>query len=472
VQRRSFLSRSLVTGGVALSGPLFWRAAYAEPAVPGPGPYGNLGGIEPDANGVVLPEGFSARLVATSGEMVAGTDYLWHTFPDGGACFAQDDGGWIYTSNSELGADDSGVGALRFDDQGEVADAYRLLSGTGRNCGGGPTPWGTWLSGEEVPDGLIWECDPTAADSGEARPALGTFNHEAVAVDADGEALYLTEDVPDGRLYRFVPESYPSLDSGELSVAVVADDDTVTWEPVTDASGATTPTRQQGNGTEFNGGEGIWCEDQTVFFTTKGDNKVWALDIVESTIEVLYDAATIPDAPLTGVDNVTRSASGDLYVCEDGGNMELVIVSPEREVAPFCRFDGQDGSELAGVAFSPDGSRLYVSSQRGGDSGLGLTYEITGPFRAPAQEPAATTTTLGGLETPPGSQGASEGPADTSDDDGSSAPLVVGGVAAAAVAAAVGAAVVVRRRRTTSSEGSQTVEQERSEGVGSRGTDH
>lgn len=456
---------------MALSGPLFWRAAYAEPAQPGPGPYGPLDGIEPDANGVVVPKGFSVRILATAGEVVAGTDYLWHTFPDGGACFAQDDGGWIYASNSEVGADDSGVGALRFDDQGEVVDAYRLLSGTGRNCGGGPTPWGTWLSGEEVPDGLVWECDPTTADSGEARPALGTFNHEAVAVDADGEALYLTEDMPDGRLYRFVPDAYPNLDAGELSVAVVADDDAVTWEPVPDPAGTTTPTRLQGTGTVFTGGEGIWCEDQTVFFTTKGDNKVWALDIVESTLEILYDAALIADAPLTGVDNVTRSASGDLFVCEDGGTMELVIISPEREVAPFCQFTGQDGSELAGVAFSPDESRLYVSSQRGGSEGIGTTYEITGPFRAPVQQPAATTTTLAGLEAGPEGRGTDEDTSD-GDDDGSSLALVAGGIGVVAGAVAVGAAVVVRRRRSTGHDGSAPTDQEQSEGLGTSHGDH
>ena len=32
-----------------------------------------------------------------------------------------------------------------------------------------------------------------------------------------------------------------------------------------------------------------------------------------------------------------------------------------------------------GPTFSPDGSRLYVNSQRGFD-GDGMTFEITGPF--------------------------------------------------------------------------------------------
>jgi secreted PhoX family phosphatase len=59
------------------------------------------------------------------------------------------------------------------------------------------------------------------------------------------------------------------------------------------------------------------------------------------------------------------------------------------------------GSELAGVAFNPDGTKLYVSSQRGVDATHGITYEISGPFRtvAPTEETlvAAGATWIGSL---------------------------------------------------------------------------
>ena len=77
-------------------------------------------------------------------------------------------------SNSEVPAA-GGASALRFGPAGAIQDAYRILSGTTLNCAGGPTPWGTWLSGEEFANGQIWECDPFAASQGIARPALGTF---------------------------------------------------------------------------------------------------------------------------------------------------------------------------------------------------------------------------------------------------------------------------------------------------------
>ena len=50
----------------------------------------------PDENGLLLPAGFTSELLAVGGETVPGTSYRWHPFPDGGACFPVDDGGWVY----------------------------------------------------------------------------------------------------------------------------------------------------------------------------------------------------------------------------------------------------------------------------------------------------------------------------------------------------------------------------------------
>ncbi len=74
------------------------------------------------------------------------------------------------------------------------------------------------------------------------------------------------------------------------------------------------------------------------------------------------------------------SRSGDMFVGEDGGNLEVVMISTEGQVALVVRLVGHDVSEVTGPAFSPDGSRLYFSSQRGTD-GRGVTFQVTGPFR-------------------------------------------------------------------------------------------
>lgn len=375
VPRRTFLVGSgLVAAGAVLAAPA--RPAFA--AVAGPGPYGPLGPV--DANGLRLPAGFTSRIIARTGSTVSGTGYTWHGAPDGGACFARPGGGWVYVSNSEVGGGAGGASAVAFGPGGTVDGAYRILSGTSINCAGGPTPWGTWLSCEEKgPTGHVWECDPQRSGQGTVRPAMGAFNHEAVAVDVGSGSLFLTEDDPSGRLYRFVPTDPGDLSAGQLFAAAVTGT-TVTWVP-TSASG---PDRETTT-TAFNGGEGIFAANGSVYFTTKGDKRVWELVPATNTLTVLHDCNTMP-GDLNAVDNVTvHPLSGDVYVAEDGGNMEICTIAKVNgvsQVAAVVRIDGHSGSEVTGPAFSPDGSRLYFSSQRGSDGTTGVTYEVTGPFRS------------------------------------------------------------------------------------------
>ncbi len=113
------------------------------------------------------------------------------------------------------------AGLIVFDVNGEVVDAYSILENTNGNCAGGATPWGSWLSCEEVNDGRVWECYLDGKTAAVFRPSLGIFNHEAVAVDEVNNQLYLTEDKPDGCLYRFTSTiGLPDLSAGVLEVAV------------------------------------------------------------------------------------------------------------------------------------------------------------------------------------------------------------------------------------------------------------
>lgn len=374
VDRRTFLAATGVTAaGAALVGVI--RPVFA--AVAGPGPYGAL---QPaDANGLQLPAGFTSRIIGRTGSPVSGTSYTWHGAPDGGACFPVAGGGWVYVSNSEVGGSAGGASAVRFAPDGTVTDAYRILGGTSINCAGGATPWGTWLSCEEKgANGQVWECNPQQAGQGTVRPALGSFNHEAVAHDVGTGSFFLTEDDPSGRLYKFVPSTPGSLAAGQLFAASVSGT-TVTWVPT-----STTGPDRQATTTAFNGGEGIFASNGSVFFTTKGDKRVWELVPATSTLTVLHDCTTMP-GDLNAVDNVTvHPLSGDVYVAEDGGNMEICTIAKVNgvsQVAAVVRIVGHDSSEVTGPAFSPDGTRLYFSSQRGSDGSTGVTYEVTGPFR-------------------------------------------------------------------------------------------
>lgn len=389
--RRRFLQKSFAGMGWVMAGGVLSRCGNdgsSEPTV-----ISNLGSLgplqDPDENGIRLPEGFTSRVIAKSGELVGSSGYAWHPAPDGGAIFSTDDGGWIYVSNAEQPASiGGGAGAVRFSADGEVVDAYSILTGTSLNCAGGPTPWGTWLSCEEKEDGRVWECDPLGETDAVVRPALGVFEHEAAAVDPSNSNVYMTEDIGDGGFYRFVPNDVSDLSGGLLQIAEVTGtgpEGAVAWRTLPDPFASSTPTRRQvAASTPFNGGEGIWYHEGVVYFSTKGDNRIWAYEVRSAMLTILYDAATLDTPVLTGVDNLSVSPVGDMVVAEDEGDMQVVAITADGTVAPLLQIVGQDDSEITGPAFGPNLDRLYFSSQRGASgfiSGVdGITYEVSGPF--------------------------------------------------------------------------------------------
>ncbi|MSV93462.1 MAG: DUF839 domain-containing protein, partial [Actinobacteria bacterium] len=299
--------------------------------------------------------------------------------------------------------------------------------------------------------------------------------------------VYLTEDNGAGVFYRYTPTAYPDLSAGKLEACIVAADGSVTWGALTDPTGATVPTREQVAGaTIFPGNEGCWYDQGWVYFTSKGDHSVHGIDIAAQKYTLLWkgdpDGLGVEGAVLSHVDNITVDAgSGDLFVAEDGGNMELVIITPEGALAPFVRVvgAGHELSEMTGPVFNPSRDRLYFSSQRGpstrdlteimpsfapidaiGASGMqaGMTFEITGPFRGVATTQTETpvtevpeTTIASPVDT---LVAAAPGDDDSSDDDGGGAGVTIGIGVAAVVA--VGGVVAFRKRRIDGASGENT----------------
>ncbi|MEO0898120.1 MAG: alkaline phosphatase PhoX [Bacteroidota bacterium] len=418
--------------------------------------------LEPDpGNYLDLPEGFSYNIISKSGtEMSDG--FLVPGRPDGMGTFLNGEGMVVIVRNHENNPEalatealfnspfgreqdkmegylelpiydagyrkNPGVGGtttLIFDEtEGQVKEEYLSLAGTYRNCAGGITPWGSWLTCEEdvtngndefaeQDHGYVFEVPAFAKGLAEPKPikAMGRFNHEAVAVDPQSSIVYLTEDRSDGLIYRFIPNSKENMFGGGILQALVIKGqkscDTRNWEEekvkeneayevewIT-LENIDTPEddlRQRGfeaGAARFARGEGIWMGKGEIFIacTNGGSQKcgqIFRYVLSENegeegekespaTLELFIESKS--KSVLHMCDNLTISPTGDIFICEDNGELNRIHLVDQKGNISLFAVNRYSNSEFAGPVFSPSGKTMFVNIQESGD-----TIAITGPW--------------------------------------------------------------------------------------------
>lgn len=285
------------------------------------------------------------------------------------------------------------------------------------------TPWGTILFAEEELEepvvgtqdfGHIYEIfldphDPMTAIDVKDRPQVGRLRHEGIHVGPDG-SVYVIDELNGGSIFRFVPDSFGDLSSGQLYalkltgisnadqlfgaydpttnphtgafewVALDMDDVVVNANVAADAVFAT----------EYGRPEDIEIIGRILYVANTTEDRVIAIDLAKRTVQTfVMSGLNVPVevfGSVTGFnspDNLANGPDGSLWIVEDNVPSDIWVASRDLNrdgaadsVNLFASMK-DSGAEGTGIYFGMDAGTLFVNIQHADKPLADGTWAIT-----------------------------------------------------------------------------------------------
>jgi len=279
------------------------------------------------------------------------------------------------------------------------------------------TPWKTLLITQETKNKVITDPSQPQAESGLvyeilldqndlmneqntaqaiARPLLGALAHEGIEVDDNG-AVYVIDEDYEGSIYKFIPDIYGNLSSGNLSVLKLSQETSdktgpATWIPL-DMSKIVVNAQEAAKDVNASS----WCrpEDleiigQTLYVAStcheRDDddnfigNRVLAinLDGTPHVSNFILAGVNVPEENLTSnpgfqnPDNLAKGPDKTLWIIEDNSPSDIWVASLKTDLRGYSEqvylfaslADAK--AEGTGIYFTKDFKTLFVNIQHSG----------------------------------------------------------------------------------------------------------